>query len=158
MTCNYLTSVDWQPLLGKKKKKFWASPHFDLMVIPYENLSSQWNHWVCEHFDLFDSNCYQKVMRATQSTAGLLLWQSTVRSSTMKCRDLAISVLPSPSVCLSIGFTNLLCLGEIHTSCLTAHCHVYPGRSVLCNLNLVFNAQRCRYIEGRLQREGETEK
>lgn len=39
-------------------------------------------------------------------------------------------------------------------SCLTAHCHVYPGRSALCNLKLVLNAQPCLYAERRLQREG----
>lgn len=39
-------------------------------------------------------------------------------------------------------------------SCLTAHCHVYPGRSVLCNLKRALNAQPCLYVERRLQREG----
>lgn len=66
------------------------------------------------------------------------------------------AVLSPPSVCLSIGLTNPLCLGEIHMSCLTAHCYVCPGRSVLCNLKLVLNAQACLYVERRLQREAET--
>lgn len=90
-------------------------------------------------------------------TAGILRRRCTPTARSLGASS-TFAVLSSPSVCLSIALTNPLCRGEIHTSCLTAHRRVYPGRSVLCNLKPVLNAQPCLYTERRLRREGERER
>ena len=98
-----------------------------------------------------------RVMTCTIQYFRHILFSAKAVLLTLHCSVIpsTLLVLFSPSVCLSIALTYPLCLGEIHMSCLTAHCHVYPGRSALCNLKLVLNAQPCLYIERRLLREGE---
>lgn len=73
---------------------------------------------------------------AVQSTAAILQHGCTPAPT---FHGVPLYLLPSSllrSICLSEHhpLKNLLRLAEIHTSCLTARCHVYPGRSVLGNL------------------------
>lgn len=67
-------------------------------------------------------------------------------------------LLSPPSVCLSGALTNPLRLAEIHTSCLTARCHVYPGRSALCNLKPLLNVRPHLCAERQLLTEGRQER
>lgn len=67
---------------------------------------------------------------------------------------LCCPLLSPPSVCLSVALTNPLRLAELHTSCLTARCHVYPGRSALCNLKPLLNTRPRLCGERQLQTKG----
>lgn len=95
-----------------------------------------------------------------QCTAAILQHGCTLAPTFL---GVPLYLFPSPplrSICLSEHhrLKNLLRLAEIHTSCLTARCHVYPGRSALCNLQPLLNAWPCLCAETRLQTEERQER